>query len=271
MESIMQAIRQYLNDPLISLIVATIFGAMIQAVIDRLQKKMKQIWWSAKGVSVLPYQESNRQSYKSTMNGLSIYRFVFWNNSEEIILNNDISSVEPLMLYFGDERKILEIRDISFSNPSIKFKIISSNQIEILFEYLENKQGATFDVIYTGKSVKPYFAGVIKGGKIINKSVSPLKLSMSTTPKLYLLLGWIKPAQQVLVIRWFSTIFSILILWSFLMTPTLFTNPDPKARWDLLTPLVSSLIIYGFAAVWAWKTAVVPVNLREFYAKIKNA
>jgi hypothetical protein len=280
MESIIQAIRQYLSDPLVNLAAASILG-LIPTLIDKLQKRINQIWWDSKSTSLqagnfsatgnlrVTYKKSGKRSYKNATEGLSICRFVFWNSGKETLLDNNISSVEPLILYFGDNREILEIREVSSSNPSISFQLVPPNQIYISFEYLESKQGTVFDVIHTGESIRPYLAGKIKGGKINRKLMAPIEVSMSATPRLYLLIGWLKPAQRILVVRWFSTIFGILTLWAVFMTPTLFIAPDPNTRWYAWTQMIFASIIYPLTAIWTWKIAIVPVKLREFYSKIE--
>ena len=279
MESFIQTIRQYLSDPLVNLIAASILG-LIPTFIDKLQKRINQIWWDSKSAFLqasnfsatgnlrIAYKKSGRRSYKNTTEGLSLCRFIFWNSGKDTLLDNNISSIEPLVLYFGENREILEIREISSSNPSVKFEVVSSNQIYISFEYLESKEGAVFDVIHTGDNIKPYLAGKIKGGKISRKLMSPIEISPAT-PRLYLLLGWLKPAQQIIVVRWFSTIFSILLLWFVLMSPTQFIAPNPNTRWYSWTQFIIALIVYPVTAIWTWKIAIVPVRLREFYSKIE--
>jgi hypothetical protein len=279
MENIIQIIRQYLSDPLVNLIAATILG-FIPTIIDRLQRRVKQIWWGAKSVSLpasnfaatgnlrVKYKKSGQRSFVDATKGLSICRFVFWNNGKETILDNNISSHEPLILHFGNEREVLEIRELHYSNPSINIQKISPHHISVNFEYLENKQGAVFDIIHSGEKVTPYLAGKIKGGKVNRKLVTFPEISMSATPKLYLLMGWMKPAQQVVAMRWFSTVATISLLWFFLMIPTFLANAESKPDWFFLVYMVLIFIAYAFTAVFSWKTAVVPVDLREFYSKL---
>ena len=221
-DSLIITLKQFLSDPVNNLLVATILG-LLPTVIDKLQRKTKQIFWdfksatlqasnlSATGKLKVSYKKSGKRSYKTATDGLSICRFTFWNGGRDTILDTNISSVEPLLLYFGDECEILEIRPVFYSNQSVQVQQVSENTIELSFEYIEAKQGAVFDVVYTGDIIHPYLYGVIKSGKVKKKSMSPPEVSLSNTPRMYLLMGWMKPHQRVVFMRWLSTIGVILI------------------------------------------------------------
>ena len=279
--SIFQAIKQFLSDPLNNLLVATILG-LIPTAIDKLQRKTKHIYWDFKNATLqasnlnatgklkVSYRKSGKRSYKNTTKGLSICRFTFWNSGKETILDSDVSSSEPLYLYFGDESEILEIRSISRSNQSVQIQQISKDTIQLLFEYIENKQGAVFDVVYTGENIRPHLYGVVKSGKVKKRTMSPPEITISATPKMYLLMGWMKPHQQLIFLRWTSTIGVILITWLFLTTPGIFTNTDPNIRCYLLPKMIVALISYAFLVPMTWRMVVVPIELRDFYKGIEG-
>ncbi len=279
--TIIQAIKQFLSDPLNNLVVATLLG-LSPTIIGKLQRKTKRIFWDAKNTTLqagnlnatgnlrVSYKKEGKRSYKNATKGLSICRFNFWNGNKATILDTDISSSEYLFLYFGEEHEILEIREISSSNQSVQFQQVSKNGIDISFEYIKENQGAVFDVVYTGESITPHLYGVIKSGKVMKKSMTPPEISMATTPKMYFFMGWMKPAHQVIFLRWLSTIGVILIIWFFLMSPDIFTNPDPTIRCYLLPKMVLALIGYALLAPMTWRMAVVPVGLRDYYKSIEN-
>lgn len=279
--SITQAIKDFLSDPLNNLVVATILG-LIPTIIGKFQSRTKQVFWDFKNATLqasnlnatgnlrVSYKKNGKRSYKIATKGLSICRFTFWSNSRETILDSDISSSEPLFLYFDEGCEILEIREISRSNQSIQFQQVSENAVNLSFEYLESKQGAVLDVVYAGVDIRPRVYGVIKSGKVRKKSMSPPVISMSATPKMYLLMGWMKPAHQVIFLRWLSTIGAITMLWLVLTTPQMFTNPDPNVRWFFLPRMLIALISYAFLTPLTWSIAVVPVELRDFYKSIEG-
>ncbi len=276
--AIIQTVKQFLSDPLNNIVVATILG-LIPTVIDKLQRRTKQIFWDFKNATLqasnlnatgklrVSYKKNGKRSYKNATKGLSICRFTFWNGGKETILDSDISSSEYLYLYFGEGSEILEIRDISRSNQSVQYQQVSENGIRLSFEYIEDKQGAVFDVVYTGENVKPHLYGVIKGGKVKKKVMTPPE---ADTPRLYILMGWMKPARRIIFLRWMSTLGTIAITWILLTTPGIFTNPDPNVRCYLLPKMILALIGYVLLAPLTWNMAVVPIELRDFYNNIEG-
>lgn len=276
MEIFLKTLREYLGDPVINLVAALLLGALASILTDRLQKRVKRIWWgikiktldttffSATNKLKISYKVNSKSS-KDVSHGLSICRFIFWSSGNETLLHTDISENEPLAIFFDKNIEILEIRDLAYSNSSIKPQIISPHIILISFEYLENNQGATFDIVYAGTMVRPYFFGVIKGGKINTKEMSLPEIT-PLTPTYYLLLSWMKPAQQIIAYRWISTISFIILLWTLLMILASSDNIIETLTSSAVIYILLSLFVYLITLSITLKIAVVPFALREFYS-----
>lgn len=280
-------IREYLNDPIINMIVATVLGVVTTILIDKARERIKRLWWGVKNSTYEKNhfgkngdfsvsQKGNTKRYKYTTRDLSICRFVFWSSGKELLQNNDVSIAAPLMITFDYRCDIVSIENIISSNPTIKLNIINLHQIIIYFEYLESGEGAVFDILYAGNDAHPDLHGIIKGGRINIKQMNPPDLSRK--PRHRLLFGWLKPAQQIVAIRWFYT-FSFILLFIFLfmlltMLPVTLSsgNIDSKAWTILMTVrVIITLIIGAVMAIQLWQTAVVPQKLRRYYESIEKA
>jgi predicted PurR-regulated permease PerM len=42
------AIREYLEDPVINLIIATILGVLTTILVDKVRERIKRLWWGVK-------------------------------------------------------------------------------------------------------------------------------------------------------------------------------------------------------------------------------
>ncbi len=279
MDTLLHGIREYLKDPFVNLILAVIIGVLANLITERIRKRIKRIWWGVKTTSLQKshFAETGklRMSYKNLAGiyrkiekDLCLSRIVFWSSGKEILLDTDISSVEPLLLKFCDDCEILEIREIKYSNKGINPEVKAPNQIQLCFEYLENNQGAVFDIVYTGESTKPDMAGVIKGGKYQIKEVSSSLFSPGSS-LLSDLFSWMKPAHKVFILRGFSTIGLIFLLWVLLNYAFIVTNPYSELGWILFFRIFLALIIYLMFSIWVWRIAVVPRNLEAFYSPIE--
>lgn len=110
---------------------------------------------------------------------LSVTKFAFWNAGNETINSNDIASSCPINISTKLKYKFLDGKIIFVKNLSNNISIIPSNdqsKFNILFEYMDEGDGAVFQFIHTGNCVKDIeVSGKIKGcEKIIRKSTPNL-------------------------------------------------------------------------------------------------
>jgi len=278
--------RELLRDPVVNLAVATFIGVISGILLEELYKRRKRLWWASRVISLQTkvFSEFNkegkiqvfykgREGYHEVTDSLLLCRFIFWNGGNEVLLEKDISAHAPLFISFEEESKVLDIREVALSNESIQFEMVKPNKIRVLFEYLNPEEGAVVDIVYRGDIHSPMLEGVVKGGQVHVKQVSRPTISLSATPRLYLLMGWLKPRYQVLALRWFSTIIFIFLLWATFISWDTFTSifvSSGDAQWDLWRGLVgceflSSLVVYAVFNLWIWRVAVAPRDLQPFY------
>lgn len=270
-------IREYLADPLINLIVAATVSIVATLLINKAQERIKRLWWGVKNSTYEVdhfgktgdfsiSQSGNKKRYRQTTRDLSVCRFVFWSSGRELLLNSDISTIQPLLITFDYRCDIVGIENRILSNPTIILKIINLHQIIISFEYLESGEGAVFDIFYAGNNAQPGLQGIIKGGKVNIKKMNPPDIS--TKPRHQLLFGWLKPAHQIIAMRWFYTA-SMVFLFMFMFI--LFTRVPNIFDSDIILLILRVGIPMAVGAAMTidlWQTAVVPAKLRRYYEEI---
>lgn len=275
--------KQYLkDDPIISAIFGAILGVIATVILDKARERIKRLWWGAKNITYEQNyfgkngdfsvsQNGDTKYYRHTPRDLSICRFILWSSGKEILLDSDILSIEPVLITFNYQCDIVGIENFIPSNSTIYYEIINLHQIVIYFEYLELNEGVVFDILYAGNDAEPYLSGVIKGGKISIKKMNPPDLSYM--PKHQLLFGWLKPAQQIIAIRWFYTvgfICSFIFIFSEPSTDLTTASSDVKsyAFW-MIFRVIAVLVVSAYMAIELWQTAVVPPKLRQYYENIE--
>ncbi len=265
---------------MVATLLSTLLGVATTLWIEKAHKRIKRLWWGIKNITYkVDYfgkqgqrrisQNGDRKYYTKITRDLSICRFVFWSSGKEILLNSDVSSVEPLILTFNEDCEIAGIENFAPSNRTIFLKVINLHQILIDFEYLESDDGAVFDILYAGNNAKPYLSGVVKGGKVDIRQTNPPDLS--GMPRHQLLFGRMKPAKQIVALKWFYAVgFILIVSYSLMaiMNPSAYLNSDPFLRGYAVSKLILSFVGCIIFIRVLWNIVIVPPKLRMYYNKI---
>ncbi len=108
------------------------------------------------------------------ISNLSVSKIVFWNEGREVIDKEDISKSNYLRITPSKESvKILDCKVISRNSDASNFEVLldpEKNEARLIFDYLNFRWGAVFEVIHTGIESKDIdIVGSIKGVEKINK------------------------------------------------------------------------------------------------------
>ena len=127
---------------------------------------------------------------------LSVSKIAFWNNGSETINLDDIAPKAPLLIVVDKEAEILDAKVLEQTNLSSDFSLHlldNGKYAQILFDFIDKRQGAVFQVIHTGTYPDTNLTiwGHIKGAEGISRKLT------EKTP----LVGWI------------MTSFSLSMLW----------------------------------------------------------
>jgi hypothetical protein len=99
--------------------------------------------------------------------GLVKTHVVFWNSGKSTINGESIVGDDPLRLEFGKKAEILSAHIVAFTRQTNKFtaKInpAASNEVLCSFDYLDEGDGATVEVLNTGEERYPKVLGSIRG------------------------------------------------------------------------------------------------------------
>jgi hypothetical protein len=149
-------------------------------------KKIKELAWFRttlevvkSGCRVLP--DLNVLYKGMPLENMTISKYAIWNSGNEVLNWTDIAEACPLQIVCNDNVKILDIRIISQSDETNKFKIKVKNEhcIGILFDYVEPKGGIVIQIMHTGEDNDINLECKIKGGKTLKN------VTYSNTSKIY--------------------------------------------------------------------------------------
>ena len=167
----------FLNPWLIS-IISAIIGIIATILVYRFSKREKLL--------LLAYTtELLISDYKSEINeltikykneeieNLNVLKIAFWNSGKSTIVENDISSTNPIIFQIDKESKILNISIVGKSEKSINPIVTKMNNytVSIGFEYLNYNDGFVIQLLHTGKNTEFSISGTIKtyNGKLTNE------------------------------------------------------------------------------------------------------
>lgn len=190
-------------------------------------------------------------SYKGhIIEELSKYRIIFWNSGKGILQWENIVDSSPLSIEFKNNVKILTAEIIKTTNLSNKFKIKIDpefeNKLLMEFDYLNENDGASIEVLIDSKYKYPEIKGDIKGVSqgIQNLGIIPrFKLDKKEFP---LILRFIysklqnKKYSNVIILRIF------LIVWFFIsliFAIILILPPYDAEPWFFVLSIIFTIIL----------------------------
>jgi hypothetical protein len=85
---------------------------------------------------------------------LRVSQFFVWNSGTESIKRDQVAPKEPVRVILPAGIRILDCSLLKTTNPAVNFQaeLRARNSILISFDFLNRKDGATFQVLYTGTS-----------------------------------------------------------------------------------------------------------------------
>jgi len=148
-------------------------------------KKYREPTWSAKSSSVIYNKKKIIEGLEMTYNGdmidnITASQVLFWNNGNEIIRFQDISSSDPVRIKVDKTVKILNVKVLPSNLPPESFTVElneDENVVLIKFDALERGQGAVMQILHTGlPSTEVRLLGSIRGVPSIYYIKNPLNL-----------------------------------------------------------------------------------------------
>ncbi|QAT88499.1 hypothetical protein EJ065_6974 [Corallococcus coralloides] len=116
---------------------------------------------------------------------LTVTKIALWNDGKATIHQNDIASLDPLIISTAKNHEILDASIIDSKNPANQLEIsrIDPGKFKLSFEYLDHHEGAVLQVFHTGSTSSDIFiTGIIKGAgrperaRVFNTSRMPFIL-----------------------------------------------------------------------------------------------
>jgi hypothetical protein len=155
---------------------------------------------------------------------------IFWNKGKDTIDRSDVAQTYPIHIRALKEAEILDVKILKQNNLSSNFSVelLDGGKVALIdFDYIDEQQGAIFQVIHTGTN---YFSvaltGNIKGAKEIDYR-TPKRVTRIPTLgiAMYLLMfGFIFVivfwGDYDIVFKWFLSVF-YLITTGFLIFATI--------------------------------------------------
>jgi hypothetical protein len=243
-------------------VVLGIIGLIAGYIFYRRGLRTKEPCWSMKTETLIEGYSAKFQDLKilyqdKQIENLSVSRIAFWNRGRETIEFDDIPQKAPPLIVARGEAEILDAKVIQQTNRSSDFSVHLSDNgkyAQILFDYIDNEQGAVFQVIHTGTSPIDIedlqVWGDIKGAKRISFKTT------YTTP----LVGWIMAGFSTFIL-WFFTISYIVV--GFLKGFQ--TIPLPGVFYVIIFVTVGFTVIIAFQVIKeAEYHAKVPKGLESF-------
>jgi hypothetical protein len=185
-------------------IAGIVISLIVSYLSNRKNLRLKEPSWSIRSNNLVEGFSNKVENLKVIYNdicveNLTISKILFWNDGKETINRQDYETINKLRVECSHNAKLLDAKIISSNNLSSQITIIKSDQNNcafILFDYLDEKQGAVIQVVHTGTSSKDLqIVGDIKGVKVIKK--------IETTP------SWIKWVSKLTIPKKAGKIYGI--------------------------------------------------------------
>jgi len=154
---------------------------VIALIIQIKDKKRKAIFYSITTNVLLDNKVSMIDGIRVTFHdeevrNIAISTVKIWNGGNELLEASDFYSGKELKLEIPINERILAAKVLDETEDTCKVNATiaeQNNAVQISFYCLEPKQGATINIYHTNiEEDSIYLIGRIKGGKLINRSVS---------------------------------------------------------------------------------------------------
>jgi hypothetical protein len=172
---------------------------------------------------------------------LSVAKVAIWNSGKETINKSDIAQNDKLRIEINGDHSILESEIIFVKNPANGFKIIKTenpNIIEVDFDYFDYNEGVIINLYHTASENNQI---EVKGSIKTIKSIKRSDASVSLLPS-YLLVPVFAPGKSWKRLRkifgWFCILLPSVLLILALVIPE---NPKPTSIKD--PPMIITIII----------------------------
>ncbi|WP_310439961.1 hypothetical protein [Sulfuricurvum sp.] len=177
----LKSISAYLtNSPYLNLIflLLAIISVIISIFLYFKSKKVKKPTYLYKSFALIKNSISALDGLQITYNKeqihtLTLTKFAFWNNGNDVIDGNDIAPIDKLRISIPVDKKIINVKSIFNRKIANNISInIENNEAYINFDFLDFGDGAIFEVYHTADAnEKINLNGTIKG-------VNKIKLGM---------------------------------------------------------------------------------------------
>lgn len=173
-------VREFVTSQAVSIlrIGLALISIILAFVFFRKSQRAKMPCWAFRNATLIQGHSSRLTDLEVTFKGhrvetLSVGRFLFWNRGNETIDGQDIARVNPLRIVPAGGGQILDAKLLTANNPSSQFSATlapDGNAVTLLFDYLDQAQGALLQIAHTGSAASGIaLVGDIKGARPISK------------------------------------------------------------------------------------------------------
>jgi hypothetical protein len=154
-------------------------------------------------------------------------KYYFFNNGKEEVQHDDIKS--PLIFSLPNKAKVISFAIDKVTRPAIDFKLHkpdknSNNKLQIDFDFLDYKDGASFTILYTADS---YVTGQIKGDVLGVREVG----SSANIPETHVIARW-----GTALVKWLCIIGGGILAFLIMLYCLLFCIDTIRIRFFALDP-----------------------------------
>jgi hypothetical protein len=95
--------------------------------------------------------------------------FIFWNDGNETLSKEDITSGDPIAISVANDERILSFQVTKLSRKINNIQVLRcdgvENSIILEFDFLDKNDGAVIEILHDGKELHPKVTGTVKGLK----------------------------------------------------------------------------------------------------------
>ncbi len=167
----------------ISLIIGVV-GLSLAIYFQITSIRKKEPCWAVRSVNLIEGYSSKLNELKIIfkeiqIENLTISRILFWNKGKDTIERGDIETINKLRIEAENGIDFLDAKILAINNQSNQCEVKIANKgncVNILFDYLDQKQGFVAQVVHTGKSSQDiHIVGDIKGVESIQNRLKKPK------------------------------------------------------------------------------------------------
>ncbi len=155
-----------------------IVGLVTGYIFYRLGLRLKEPCWTILSTPIIRDNISQFSKLEvlyegNSINNLTSSTILFWNKGRETIDKHDVAHLNPLSIIIRDGCSILSADVTDPTNPANQITVELdkiNNIVHIDFEYIDHMDGATIQILHTGKSSSSLsMVGNIKGVKSLQR------------------------------------------------------------------------------------------------------